>query len=97
MFRVYKIKPKVAEKIKAVQVTKDTIVDLSNILLGRMVTAEDSGKAVVTGLEFPTLSGPIYAPMTDWIIREEGNVFRVMSDAEFTENWEVARNTEKPS
>lgn len=97
MFRVYKIKPKVTEKIKALQVTKQQAALIATSLSGRVKMETVEGVTDASGVEFPTLDGVKFCPMGDWIVRHEDATFGIVEHTMFVENWEVARNTEKSS
>lgn len=94
-FRVYKRKPTVAEKIKADQVTVDTMYELVNQLSGRVKTEKISGETVNAGIEFPTMDGIKTALLGEWIIRHDHTTYEIVSNEKFTETWEVARNTQQ--
>lgn len=92
-FRVYK--PKGLDRVKAVQVTKDNMESLAELLMGRVSNLDlvARGDKAVKGIDFPTLEGNKHAAMGFWIIRKDGNAFEIMDDSKFQESYEVARNT----
>lgn len=97
MFRVYKIKPKVSERIKAVQVTSEKAAEIANALSGRLTTqpvkVDETQGYDQEGIQFPTLDGVKFCPMSDWIVRHDDATFEIVKHATFIETWEVARNT----
>jgi len=98
MFRVYKVKPKVSERIKAIQVTEDQANLIAFNLMGRVITSDtnvrdESGAIHPAGVQFPTLDGVKFCPMGDWIVRHDDATFEIIQNDMFVENWEVARNT----
>jgi hypothetical protein len=88
MFRVYKPKPKLA-KIKAVKLTDDNIQELAAILRARVSIIDN----VKVGLDVATFEGLKYFPLGVWIVQKDDNSLEQMSDEEFEDAYEVARNT----
>jgi hypothetical protein len=87
-FRVYK--PKNVVKVRAEQVTEETIQEIADRLMGRVSKPADPlGKEI---LEVPTLKGIVVFEIGTWILRNDENEITKMSNAEFEKTYEVARN-----
>lgn len=91
-FRVYK--PRNFVTLKAEQLTNNTIDDLANRLMGRIVHHKvDQLGDHQTALQVPTFDGPIVFLLGDYIIRNDDNTLSKMSAEEFEKTYELARNT----
>lgn len=90
MFRVYK--PKNVVRVKAVQVTKDNIQALADLLMGRVSIGDDPGMPA-SFLQIPTFDGIKTAEVGQWVLRNEANELIIMDNVDFEKAYDVARNT----
>lgn len=93
MLKVYKPK---GDRVKADQITMDTVVDLSKMFMGRLTSEPVSGpkgKTTVTGFEYPTFEGAKNAILGQWVIQLADGQLKTMEDSEFHSTYELARNT----
>lgn len=95
MFKVYKPK---GDRVRAVQVTNETIKEIVNVFHGRVVTTAvidpETNERTVAGFEYPTFDGPRQVSMSHWIIADaNAHIEKTMSDDEFQAMYEPARVT----
>ncbi len=101
MFRVYKPK---GNRVKADQVTRETLLEITNSLMGRVVkdypidaeiADEDETEPVKVfiGFDYPTFEGVKRVSMGEWVVRHEDGRVEALSNKEFEEQYELARNT----
>ncbi len=92
MFKVYKPK---GDRVKAVQVTTDTLEEIAETLMGRLVWPEPGGDQSLTtaiGVEIPTLDGNTLLRINMWVVRANGsNKVKFLTDEEFEQTYEPVR------
>jgi len=102
LFRVYKPK---GDRVRAVQVTEETASSIIETFMGEAVwenlpmpsESTDPPQKQLVAVRVPTLAGVLTVAINDWLVRPDMGPFKVMTDAEFTSTYEVARNTSKES
>lgn len=87
-FRVYK--PKNLFRVKAEQVTKDNLQEIAANLIGRITPFTDDDDRLC--VEVPTFDGIMRFEIDSWIVRNDDNSLRKLSNEEFEKTYEVARN-----
>lgn len=90
MYKTYRPK---GSRVKAVQVTMETMQPIASEFMGR-VRVEDSdssGQITHKGVDIPTLDGVKNAPMLSWVVRTDAGALKIMSTEEFEETYEPVK------
>ncbi len=84
MFKVYRPK---GERVKADQVTLETVEQIADSMFGQTVIEEE----VIVAVIIPTLDGVKRVAMNDWIVRTANNSINIMNPVDFEAMYEPAR------